>query len=73
MQTSISVAEDEIKDYKKLLNFITIFLGSKAIPAFKQQKSAAYLKTLSTFCVREISNAHLSATLWHGVLEISSK
>jgi len=29
-----------------------------------------YLKTLNSFCVKEISNAHASALLYHSMLDI---
>ena len=32
-----------------------------------------YLKALNSFCVKEISNAHLCATLYHGLLDMEGK
>jgi len=32
-----------------------------------------YLKMLNNFCVKEISNAHLTATLFHSLLELGNK
>ena len=44
-----------------------------AIPKFKTAKAKIYLKSLNNFCVKEISNAHLSATLFHSLLEVGEK
>jgi hypothetical protein len=35
------------------------------IERFKANKIAQYLRMLNNFAVREISNAHLAATLYH--------
>jgi len=32
-----------------------------------------YLKSLNNFCVKEISNAHLAATLYHSMLDLGDK
>mmetsp|Transcript_23538 Transcript_23538/g.23199 ORF Transcript_23538/g.23199 Transcript_23538/m.23199 type:complete len:103 (+) Transcript_23538:1441-1749(+) len=73
LQAAIEVATKDIEDYKKLINFLAVYHGELAVPKFKQIKSRQYLKHLHIFCVREISNSHLSATLWHGLLEISTQ
>jgi len=72
LQAGIEVAAKEVEDYKKLINFLTAYHGEVAIPKFKMFKSKQYLRNLHIFCVREISNSHLSATLWHSLLEIST-
>ena len=72
-QASIEIAEQEIQDFKKLITFLTIYHGQTAIPKFKVAKSKLYLKMLNTFCVKEISNAHLTATLFHSLLELGNK
>ena len=69
LQAAIEVANKDIADYKKLINFLTIYHGQVAIQKFKKEKSTMYLKMLNNFCIKEISNSHLSATLWHTVLE----
>ena len=73
LQASIEIADQEIQDFKKLINFLTIYHGQVAIPKFKVAKSKMYLKMLNTFCVKEISNAHLTATLFHSLLELGNK
>jgi hypothetical protein len=72
LQAAIEVANKDIEDYSKLINFLTVYHGQVAIEKFKREKAAHYFKTLNHFCMKEISNSHLSATLWHGVLEVSS-
>ena len=64
-QSEVEAYTSEIEDYRKLINFITIYHGHLAIDRFKQNKCEAYYKMLNNFAVREISNAHLSATLYH--------
>ena len=73
LQASIEIADQEIQDFKKLINFLTIYHGQVAIPKFMFAKSKMYLKMLNTFCVKEISNAHLTATLFHSLLELGNK
>mmetsp|Transcript_23403 Transcript_23403/g.17823 ORF Transcript_23403/g.17823 Transcript_23403/m.17823 type:complete len:103 (+) Transcript_23403:1466-1774(+) len=73
LQAAIEVAAKDIEDYKKLINYLTVYHGEVAVPKFKQIKSRQYLKQMHAFSVKEISNAHLSATLWHGLLEISTQ
>ena len=72
LQSKIEEGQKHIEDWKKLINFLTIYHGEIAIPLFKKVKAKQYLKHLHVFCVREISNSHLSATLWHSLLEIST-
>lgn len=69
LNKAIEQADKEIGDFKRLTNYLTILHGSQAIPNFKRAKSHLYLKALHNFCVKEISNAHLAATLYHGLLK----
>ena len=55
----------EIEEYRKLINFITIYQGQLAIDKFKRIKVEQYMKMLNNLSVKEISNAHLQATLAH--------
>jgi len=41
-----------------------------AIDKFKRMKATAYYKMLNSFCIKEVSNAHLHATLSHSILEM---
>lgn len=64
-QQEVEQLTKEIEDYYKLINFITIYHGQMTIERFKANKIAQYLRMLNNFAVREISNAHLAATLYH--------
>ena len=70
LQAAIEIADQEIIDFRKLINFLTIYHGQIAIPKFKSAKAKMYLKSLNNFCVKEISNAHLSATLYNSLLDV---
>ena len=67
---SIQQLDVDIDQYKKLVNFITIFQGQMAIDKFKRLKAGAYYKMLNSFSIKEVSNAHLHATLAHSILEL---
>ena len=70
LQAAIEVAAKDLEDYNSLINFLTIYHGQIAIPKFKKEKANQYYKMLHYFSVKEISNSHLSATLWHSLLEV---
>jgi len=55
------------------VNFITIYHGQIAIDKFKRLKAAAYYKMLNNFSIKEVSNAHLHATLAHSILELQDQ
>jgi hypothetical protein len=69
LRAAIEVSDNEIADYKKLTGFLSVYHGQVAIVKFKQAKSKLYLKSLNAFCIKEISNAHVTATLYHGLLK----
>jgi|JI9StandDraft_1071089.scaffolds.fasta_scaffold60142_1 hypothetical protein len=69
LEAAIKNAQSEIEDYKKLVHFLTLYIHDHAIGGFKKTKGLGYLKMLNGFCVKEISNSHASATLWHKILE----
>jgi len=73
LQAAIEIEEQEIEDFKKLVTFLTIYHGQVAIPKFKQSKSKLYLKALNHFCIKEISNSHLLATMYHSQLDLGKK
>lgn len=73
LQAAIEATGRDIEDYKKLVNFLTVYHGQIAIPKFKKEKGRQYLRTLYYTSVKEISNSHLSATLWHKILEVEKK
>jgi hypothetical protein len=47
---------------------VTIYQGMQAIDKFKRLKVGQYMKVLNTLSQKEISNAHLQATLAHQIL-----
>ena len=59
------VLEKEISDYKALANYLTTYHAQQVIAKFKEEKYREYLRMLNNFCVKEISNAHTNATLYH--------
>jgi len=64
------MANVQIEDYRRLVNFITIYHGQLAIEKFKKQKMQQYKKMLQNMATRSINNAYLSATLNSGILKI---
>ena len=62
-----------MQEFKKLINWLTIYHGREAIPKFKKDKGKLYLKLMSNFTVKEISNSHLTATLFHDLLDTASE
>jgi hypothetical protein len=64
-QADIEQLNIDIEEFRKLVNFITIYQGCHAIDKFKKIKVSQYMKMLNSFSVKEISNAHLQATLAH--------
>lgn len=68
LQGVIENTNRDIEEYKKLVNFLTIYHGEVAIQKFKQEKSRGYLRVLLQVASKEISNSCLAATLWNEVL-----
>lgn len=60
---AIEQANLDIEEYRKLTNFITIYLGHFAIEKFKKDKVEQYKRMLKLMSVRSIFNANLFATL----------
>jgi phosphopantetheine adenylyltransferase len=69
LQAAIEVANKDIEDYKKLINFLTIYHGQVAIQKFKKEKGKQYMRVMSGVSVKEINNSHVAATLWHTLIE----
>lgn len=70
LQAKIEAANVDIEDYRKLIQFITIYHGQMAIDKFKSEKMHQYRKMLANMSARSINNAYLAATLNSGVLQI---
>ena len=67
---AIQQLEVDIENFKKLVNFVTIYHGANAIDKFKNLKAQSYLKMLNSFSIKEVSNAHLQATLSNTIMEL---
>jgi hypothetical protein len=63
----------EIEEYRKLINFITIYQGQFAVDRFKKDKIGQYAKMLYQMSIRSIQNAHMAAQLSHQILELQEK
>ena len=72
LTSSLENADQEIEDLQKVNNFLTIYHGQISIPTFKNSKAKMYLKSLNSFCLKEISNAHTSGILYHSLLELGN-
>lgn len=72
-QADIEQINNDIEEYRKLINFITIYQGQLAIEKFKRIKVQQYMKMINSLAVKEISNAHLMATLSHSILVLSDR
>jgi len=70
LQARIEAANVDIEDYRRLINFVTIYHGQLAIEKFKKQKMAQYKKMLQNMATRSINNSYLAATLNSGVLQV---
>ena len=70
---SIQQMDVDIDHYKQLVNFIIIYHGQQAIDKFKRLKATAYYKMLNSFSIKEVSNAHLHATLAHSILQLQDQ
>lgn len=70
LQSKIEQSNVDIEDYRRLINFITIYHGQLAIDKFKRQKSEQYKKMLQNMATRSINNSYLAATLNSGVLQV---
>jgi len=58
-QADIEQLNLDIDEYRKLINFVTIYQGQLAINKFKRIKVEQYMKVMNHLSVSEISNAHL--------------
>ena len=58
LQEQIEQARSQIQGYKDLIHFLTIYHGEIAIPDFKVGKKKQYLRLMTSFCMKEVANAH---------------
>lgn len=68
LQARIEAANVDIEEYRRLVNFITIYHGSLAMNRFKNQKMHQYKKMLQLMATRSINNSYLAATMNSGIL-----
>ena len=69
LQTTIEAQIKEIEDSKKLINFLTIYLGQVMLTKFKQNKYRHYMRVLHGISAKEISNSWVQGSLWPMLLE----
>lgn len=72
-QASIDELNINIEEQRNLINYLTVYHGQVAIQKFKQLKMAQYMKLLYHISVKEITNAHMAATLNHLVLRLNEQ
>lgn len=61
---NISQGEKDITNYEIIKNYLIIYLAEIAVPAFKHQKMANYIKAMQMFCGQEISNSQMQQECW---------
>ena len=59
LQAQIEQANVEIEEYRKLINFITVYQGHYAIEKFKKDKINQYTRMLQQMAVKSVHNANL--------------
>ena len=63
LQGDIEQANVDIEDFRKLINFITVYLGALAIDKFQKDKVEQYAKMLNLVGAREVANSYLQGML----------
>ena len=72
-QQMIEQAGVDIEDYRKLINFITVYQAQFAIEKFKTDKVKQYSRMLYLMSVRSVANANMLAQLSNQILELQQK
>lgn len=70
LQGSIEQANVEIEEYRKLMNFITVYQGEFAIEKFKKDKIAQYTRMLNLMSIKSVFNANLYSQLSNQILQL---
>ena len=70
LATQIEQMDRELETVKKLLDWMTVFLGEVVIKQFKAEKGDLYKRLLQQFSVNEIQNAHNIAQLYSQILQL---
>jgi len=63
----------EIEEYRKLMNFVTVYQGHFAIEKFKKDKIMQYSKMLYLMSIKSVYNANLLTQLSKQILELQDK
>ena len=54
----------DLESYDALITFLTVYMGTLAIPAFKQQRVDAYLRAMINMSSQEVGNASHALEYW---------
>ena len=68
MQNSLEAKQRDFDSQRKLLDVMSLYLGTKIAPKFKREKLILYKRVIQQFHVVEIQNAHQMANFWHSVM-----
>ena len=69
LTSKVEGSERELEVSKKLFDVISVYIGKKILPEFKEEKLRLYCRILQQFHVVEISNSHQLASFWNQVLQ----
>ena len=58
LTSKVEGSERELEVSKKLFDVISVYIGKKILPEFKEEKLRLYCRILQQFHVVEISNSH---------------
>lgn len=70
MTNKLDGYEKDLEMSKKLIDLISMYLGQRALPEFKQEKMKLYCRILQQFHVIEISNSYQLASFWSQILNV---
>lgn len=70
LEAKIQQCNYDFEEYRKLLNFLTIFQGQTSVELFKKHKVAQYVKMIKMLSIKTVANAELAAQLNKTVLDL---
>lgn len=73
LQAAIEQANVDIEEYRKLMNFITVYQGHFAIEKFKKDKIDQYTRMLQQMSVKSVYNANLFTQLSNQILQLQQE
>jgi hypothetical protein len=56
--------EEDVQNYMTLKRLLTIYLATIAIPAYKKQRTEAYIRSMGLMCRDEVINAEGTLDCW---------